>query len=105
MFRFSRNAGWALLSVALVSFAPPMGALAQLRPVEITITTNAVKSIAADVESYIATLAAKCDKCDSSSKANAQKAVTALRRAVTDLEKTTSNVIAGIEKACKAAVK
>ena len=102
MFRFPGNAGWAVLSVMVVNFAPPMGALAQLRtPPEIIITTNAVKSVVTDVESYVTTLTAKCDKCDSASKANAQKAVAALRRAVAELEKTTSNKIADIVKACK----
>ena len=101
MTGFSGNAKYVLLGVALFGLATSTSAFSQQSPTEITLTRNAVNSIMRDVDSYVATLVSKCDKCDSSSKSGSQKAVAALRRALADLEKATNSTYVDLAKACK----
>jgi hypothetical protein len=46
-------------------------------------------------------MAAKCDKCDSSTKDNSRKAMSALRSSIADLEKETKSKVEKIIAACK----
>jgi hypothetical protein len=101
MIGFSGNAKCVLLGVALIGLAPSTSAFSQQIPVEITLTRNAVNSIVRDMDSYVATLVAKCDKCDSSTKSGSQKAMAALHRALGDLEKATNGKYTDLVKACK----
>jgi hypothetical protein len=70
-------------------------------PPEIVLTQNAVNRIMGDAERYVSALAAKCDKCDSSTRSDAQKAAAALRSAIGELERTTNKKFDEVAKTCK----
>ena len=99
MTKFSGNAKYMLLGAALLGLTST-SAFSQQIPDQIKITRNAVNSVTRDVESYIATLVSKCDKCDSSSKSGSQKAIAALRRALDDLQKTTDTQFVEMARIC-----
>jgi len=99
MIKFSGKAKYALLWFALLGLTSTSGFSQQI-PDQIKITRTGVNSITRDVESYIATLVAKCDKCDSSSKSGSQKAIAALRRALDDHQKATDTQFIEMARVC-----
>jgi hypothetical protein len=101
MAGFSGNAKYVLLGVVLLCLTTPTSAFSQQIPGEIKLTRDAVNSIMRDVDSYVATLVSKCDKCDSSSKSGSQKAVAAMRKALDDLAKATDSKYGDLAKVCK----
>src|SRR3954468_11386430 len=100
MIGFSGNAKYVLLGVALLGLTST-SAFSQQVPDGVTITRTAVTSIMHDMDSYVATLVSKCDKCDASTKSGAPRALSTLHKALDDLAKATNKGYADLVKVCK----